>query len=121
MCERGQFMRRIALRLEEGARELVEPEEIFYVQARGADSIVRLRDRRTRKDVRRLDELERVLAPHGYIRIHRSFLVNLGRIRLLRRRSEGKDWEVVLDPPANKVLPVGRERIEELRRVIDGE
>lgn len=38
MCEKGRFMRRIALRFEGDARELVEPEGIFCVEARGADS-----------------------------------------------------------------------------------
>ncbi len=87
-------MNRIALRLEDGLRELVDPGDVFYVEARGADTLVRLRDRKLRKDVRQIDEMERLFAPFGFIRTHRSWLVNLDRCRFLRRRERGRDWEI---------------------------
>jgi DNA-binding LytR/AlgR family response regulator len=113
-------MNRLALRLEDGLRELVDPGDVVYVEARGADTLVRLGDRKLRKDVRPIDRMEELLAPLGFVRAHRSWLVNLDRVRFLRRRARGRDWELVLDPPVNRLVPVGRERLGAVTRMIDG-
>ena len=52
-----------------------------------------------------------------FLRIHRSYIVNLNRVYELRTRAEGK-WEPKMDLPVNKVLPVSRRRIEELRKLL---
>jgi DNA-binding LytR/AlgR family response regulator len=41
-------------------------------------------------------------------------MVNLRRIHEIRRRQGRQDWEVKLDPPVNKVLPVSRGREKKL-------
>ena len=46
--------------------------------------------------------------PYGFLRISREVAVNLHRIRDIRLRPSGRDWEVKLEPPVNKVLPVSR-------------
>ena len=51
------------------------------------------------------------------LRVHRSFLVNMDRVRELRLRSgDPNDWELKLDPPVNKVLPVSRPGYTLMRR-----
>ena len=55
-----------------------------------------------------------LFVPHGFLQIHREYVVNLRRIRLIRRRDEGRDWEVTLEPPVNRVLPVSRGALAEL-------
>ena len=72
--------------------------------------------RTARKNVyRHVEPLEEVVdrfpSPPFY-RIHRSYIVNLNRIYELRSRGE---WEV---KRVNKVLPVSRRRMEELRRLL---
>jgi DNA-binding LytR/AlgR family response regulator len=57
---------------------------------------------------------EALLGPVGFVRIHRSLLVNPRRVRELRRRSAGDGWEVVMEPP-DRVLPVSDERLAALR------
>ncbi|WP_338761450.1 LytTR family DNA-binding domain-containing protein [Massilia sp. METH4] len=47
---------------------------------------------------RSLAELESLLAPHGFQRIHRSAIVNMERVRSLEIRADG-EYEVVLDGP----------------------
>jgi DNA-binding LytR/AlgR family response regulator len=43
------------------------------------------------------------------VRIHRSYLLNLDRVREIRlRRGDPNDWEVKLDRPVNAVLPISR-------------
>lgn len=44
----------------------------------------------------RLDELEATLSPHGFVRIHRSTLVNAARVRQVRAAGRG-DRDVLLD------------------------
>ena len=48
-------------------------------------------------------QAERILAPHGFIRIHRRFLVNRARIDRL-----GNDGERVIRLADGGELPVGR-------------
>lgn len=38
-------------------------------------------------------------------------MVNLARIRAIRGREGSADWEVKLDPPVNRVLPISRGRL----------
>ena len=51
------------------------------------------------------------LAPiFGFAQIHRSWAVNLRRVREIRPAPDG-GWEVKPDPPVNRVLPVSRRRV----------
>ncbi len=42
--------------------------------------------------------------------------MNLRRVREIRRQRDGRDWEVVMQPPVNRVLPVSRARLPGLLR-----
>jgi DNA-binding LytR/AlgR family response regulator len=50
----------------------------------------------------------RMFQPHGFQRIHREYAVNLRWVREVRRRRRGRDWEVKMEPPVHRVLPVSR-------------
>jgi len=100
--------------LPDGRRRVTELADVYYLEASGGDTLLRLRGRQRLRDVRRLAELEALLVPHGFVRTHRSFLVNPRRVRELRPRGEGRGWEVVMEPPVNKVLPVSEDRVEAL-------
>ena len=110
MTSSGLFL----VHLPDGRRRVAELADVYYLEAGGGDTLVRLRGKRRLRDVRRLAELEALLTPHGFVRAHRSFLVNPRRVRELRPRSESRGWELVLEPPVNKVLPVSEERVEAL-------
>ena len=107
MAQVDSSVARIIIRTKGGKRIVVDPQEIYYLDASEGDSVVRLRGRQEMIDVRRLEELEAILGRHGFLRIHRSYLVNLRRIAEIRTR--GRDLEVRLTPPVNKILPVSRE------------
>lgn len=83
-------------------------EEIFYLEAEGNRTLVRLRGKRPLIDKRTLAEVESWLPQEDFVRIHRSFIVNLDRISRLQPRDSGRDWEVRMEPPVNQVLPVSR-------------
>jgi DNA-binding LytR/AlgR family response regulator len=105
---------RVLLHLADGDYEAVDLADVYYVESARHDTWVRLRGRRRRKDVRQLGELERKLKSRGFMRVHRSYLVNLGRVRFLRKRKNDDGWELRLEPPVNAVLPVGRDRVRTL-------
>jgi two-component system LytT family response regulator len=60
-----------------------------------------------------LRRLEPRLAAHGFVRVHRSAMVNLARVRELRRPAQ-REWVLVLDGGAE--LPVSRRLRPEIQR-----
>jgi two-component system, LytTR family, response regulator len=65
-----------------------------------------------RDSIRRLEPR---LAAHGFIRVHRSALVNLARVRELRRPTQ-RDWYLILDDGTE--LPVSRRLRPEIQRQV---
>ena len=115
-------MARILLHLADRHRRPIDPGEVYYLEADGDDTLVRLRGRNQLRDVRRLAELEKLLAPFGLLRIHDSYIVNLERVFEIRPREAGsRDWEVVMEPPVNRVLPVARVRVGEVWAAFGGD
>jgi len=106
----------ILLHLKQSRRLVVKPEEVYYLEAAGDDTIVRRRGRQTLRDVRTLGEMMAVLERLRFHRIHDKFAVNLHRVREIRLQRDGEDWEVVLRSPVNRVLPVSRRRLRSLWR-----
>jgi DNA-binding LytR/AlgR family response regulator len=99
---------RLLLHLEPGVRQAIEGDEVYFVEAKGDDTEVRTRGTRVLKDVRPRGVLAAAFLRHGFVRIHRDYLVNPRHVRRVRRRARGDDWEVTLDPPVNVALPVSR-------------
>jgi len=110
---------RIVLHLAEGLREVLDADDVYFFEAAGGDTRVRLRGRRVRKDVRQLGVIAKSLGKKGFFRISRDHLVNLNRVRYLRRQTNGAGWEVKLEPPVNAVLPVGRRSVAGLTRALE--
>jgi DNA-binding LytR/AlgR family response regulator len=106
--EAGQKGGRLLLHLEPGVRQAIEGDEVYFVEAKADDTEVRTRGARVLRDVRPMGVLAAAFLRHGFVRIHRDYLVNPRRVRRVRRRARGDDWEVTLDPPVNVVLPVSR-------------
>jgi len=98
-------------------RRVLDAEDIFYLEAQGDETDVRLRGARRLRDVRSLGEVLKELAPLGFVRIHRNHAVNPGRVREIRPGDGGSGWEVRLEPPVNKVLPVARRSLTVLLEV----
>ena len=111
-------LNRVLLHVSRSRRLTVEQDDIYYLEAAGGATIVRKRGRRTIRDVRPLGEVIAAM-PHLY-RIHDKWAVNPRRMREIRLQSDGRDWEVVMHPPVNRVLPVSRRRLEGLLRRFGG-
>ena len=104
---------RLLLHLQDGKRIPVDPQEIYLLEAEGGETLVRTRHAQPLTDVRQLSELFDVFEPLGFAQIHRCWAVNLRRVREIRPATAG-GWEVKLDPPVNRILPVSRRRISAL-------
>ncbi len=110
----GAALRRALLHLSEGQRIPIEPEEVFLLEALGHETLVRTRGRRKLRDVRPFGEVLARFPAEVFVRVHRSRAVNLDRVSEIRRRGNGRDWELVLEPPVNALVPVSREHLASL-------
>jgi DNA-binding LytR/AlgR family response regulator len=110
---------RLVLKLDREGRRIVDVNDVYFVEADRSRTVVRLRGARPIRDVRSLSELMPVLKRAGFVRVHRSYAVNLARVSELRKQGDGVDWEVKLEPPVNRVLPVSRGELPKLLDVLD--
>ena len=107
---------RVLLHLSENLRVPIDPQKIYLLEADGDDTLIRTRGKHLKRDLRKLGELMRDFEPHGFLRIHRNYAVNLLRIREIARRKQGEGWQVRLQPAVNLVLPVGETHLANLWR-----
>jgi DNA-binding LytR/AlgR family response regulator len=107
---------RFAIQLARDRLRLVRIEDVYWLEAEGHTTLVRLRGARRLRDTRPLGRLLAKLPPSLFVRVHRNHAVNVDRVRELRRREGDADWELVLDPPVNRVLAVSRSAVASLRR-----
>jgi len=105
---RGKLLLHLAGR----RRRVVDADDIYYLEAQGDETDVRLRAARRLRDVRSLGEVLKEIGPLGFVRIHRNHAVNPAHVREIRPGGSG--GEVRLAPPVNKVLPIGQAGLKPL-------
>jgi DNA-binding LytR/AlgR family response regulator len=103
---------RVLLHLAGRQRRVVEADDIYYLEAQGDETDVRFRAARRLRDVRSLGEVLKEIGALGFVRIHDNHAVHPGHVREIRPAGSG--WEVRLEPPVNKVLPVSRRSLQAL-------
>ena len=113
----GAFDLRFPVKSEPGRVALLEKHQIFYVEAEADDSLIRTARKKLYRHSERLDQVEARLSSPPFFRVHRSYVVNLNRVLELRSRGDD-EWELKMDPPVNKVLPVSRRRLPDLRELL---
>jgi len=106
---------RILIHISRNEHRVLDPDDVYYLRAKGGETEVRLRSRTPLVDVRPIGEIAPLFEPFGFVRIHREHVVNIAHIRLLRLQADGRDWELKLEPPVNGVLPIACDRPEGLR------
>jgi two-component system, LytTR family, response regulator LytT len=95
-----------------GGTRLLARSSILYLQAHG--DYVRVASTEGRYLVRaRLSELEERWEPHGFVRVHRGFVVNLRHAVEVRPRLNGT---AVLEMAGGGEVPIARRQVGELRR-----
>jgi two-component system, LytTR family, response regulator len=102
----------LAVDVPRGGTRLVARSSVLYLQAHG--DYVRVATADGRFLVRaRLSELEERWAAHGFVRVHRGFVVNLRRAVEVRPRLNGTAVLVMAD---GAEVPIARRQVGELRR-----
>lgn len=94
----------------QGARETVSYslDSILYIEGEGKIQNLHIASQKDLVQVRRsMQELEEVLDPQGFLRIHKGYLVNYRYIRRL------EDTEAVLTN--GERIPLSRRRVQEIR------
>jgi two-component system, LytTR family, response regulator len=96
-----------------GGTELLDPDEIHFIQADGDYSRVHVYDRSYLCTIP-LGDLTDRLAGVRFARIHRSYLVNLAKVAAVRRGS-GDSFRLQLADAAKTELDVARRQSREVR------
>ena len=95
-----------------GGTRLLPRSSVLYLQAHG--DYVRVASSEGRYLVRaRLSDLEERWEPHGFVRVHRGFVVNLKRAVEVRPQLNGTAVLVMAD---GAEVPIARRQVGELRR-----
>ena len=71
----------------------IDPSDVSYLEAGGGETLI-MRRSQPLKDVRPLATLFPLFRRHGFLRVHRNHVVNLARIRQIRRRKGSLDWKL---------------------------
>jgi DNA-binding LytR/AlgR family response regulator len=112
-----RVIQRLGVKGADGSIDLIEVDGIFYLEALGGDTLIRTKRKKPYHSVQRLNELERKLPGPAFVRCHRAYVVNLNRVRsLATRNSRGYDFR--MDPPVNRRIPIARDRLKEIRRIL---
>jgi hypothetical protein len=96
---------------------LIDPQEIRFAEARG-HVVWLVTDRgRLRSMVRGIDNVERQLSEHGFVRVHRSFVVNPDRVQRVDHKGNGV-IALSTDAVHPEDIPVSRRCIHTVRLLL---
>jgi hypothetical protein len=91
--------------------------EIRYAESDGNTVWLATDQGRLRANAHGLDNLEHELENHGFLRVHRRFLVNLRRIREIDQGFKGSLF-LITDVRVHEAVPVSRRHAPSLRRAL---
>ena len=111
------IVRRLPVKRKDGSIDLIEIEGIFYLEAKGHDTLIRTKRKKPYKSVQRLGELAKKLPAPAFARCHREYIVNLNRVRSITPR-KSRGYDLRLDPPVNRRIPIARDRLEKIRKIL---
>jgi sigma-54 dependent transcriptional regulator, acetoin dehydrogenase operon transcriptional activator AcoR len=92
--------------------------EVSFAESDGNDVWLHTDQGRLRAASPGLDKLDGELADAGFVRAHRRYVVNVGRVREVERGSHG-ELSLVMDDPGRTMVPVSRRNAPAVRRVLD--
>ena len=96
---------------------LLDPREIRYAET-DHDNVWLVSDQgRLLAAVRGLDRLEQELTGRGFLRVHRGYLVNLGRVREIEQGFKGALF-LATDTRSHETVPVARRHVPQVRQAL---
>jgi PAS domain-containing protein len=96
---------------------LLDPREIRFAEADRNNVWLTSDQGRLLAAARGLDHLEQQLEDKGFLRVHRRFLVNLGRVREVEPGFKGTLF-LATDTPVRELVPVARRHAPQLRQAL---
>jgi DNA-binding LytR/AlgR family response regulator len=96
---------------------LLDPREIRFAEADHNNVWLTSDQGRLLAAARGLDHLEQQLGDKGFLRVHRRFLVNLGRVREIEPGINGTLY-LATDTQAREIVPVARRHAPQLRQAL---
>jgi sigma-54 dependent transcriptional regulator, acetoin dehydrogenase operon transcriptional activator AcoR len=96
---------------------LLQLSEVCFAESEGNDVWLSTDQGRVRAASPSLDKLDGELADVGFLRVHRRYVVNLGRIREVERGVRG-ELLLVMDGRADEMVPVSRRNAPAVRRAL---
>ncbi len=96
---------------------LLSPPEIAFAEAEGNTVWIHTDHGRIRAFARGLGVLEEKLTSHGFVRVHRRFLVNLARVREIAPSFKG-GFDLIMDTPPGESVQVSRRRAAQVRTLL---
>ena len=100
----------------EGRWILLDPREIRFAEADHNNVWLTTDQGRLQAAARGLDHLEQQLEDRGFLRVHRRFLVNLGRVREVEHGFKGTMY--LTTDTSREIVPVARRHAPHLRQVL---
>ena len=96
---------------------LLDPREVRFAEADRNTVWLATDQGRLQAAVRGLDRLEQDLGGRGFLRVHRRFLVNLGRVREIEQGFKGTLF-LATDTRAHETVPVARRHLATVRQAL---
>jgi sigma-54 dependent transcriptional regulator, acetoin dehydrogenase operon transcriptional activator AcoR len=96
---------------------LLDPREIRFAEADHNKVWLMSDQGRLLAATRGLDRLEQQLEDRGFLRVHRRFLVNLGRVREIEHGFKGT-LLLITDARSHETVPVARRHAPQLRQSV---
>jgi DNA-binding LytR/AlgR family response regulator len=96
---------------------LLDPREIRYAEADHNNVWLMSDEGRLLAAARGLDHLEQELGGRGFLRVHRRFLVNLGRVREIEQGFKGALF-LATDTRTHEIVPVARRHVPYVRQAL---
>ncbi|ACQ71057.1 MULTISPECIES: LytTR family transcriptional regulator DNA-binding domain-containing protein [unclassified Exiguobacterium] len=95
---------------------LLDPPEIDFIESQDGQSILHSQSDQF-PSVFTMNELETRLTPYGFFRCHRSYLVNLQRVREVITYTKNS-FSLVLDDPEKTTIPLSKTKMAELKTMM---
>lgn len=95
---------------------LLDPPEIDYIESQDGQSVLHSQSEQF-PSVFTMNELETRLTPYGFFRCHRSYIVNLQRVREVITYTKNS-FSLVLDDAAKTTIPLSKTKMAELKTMI---
>lgn len=109
-----QALTRVLIRERDGSARVLPVEEIDYIEAQ-ADYVAFHSQGRDHLKAQRISELEAQLDPARFVRVHRSFILNLAQLQSLEKTESDAH---VARLRSGKRIPVSRSGYERLKAVL---